>query len=657
MQTMPHLLCGALRRRLWLNAPTLAALAGLVLAASTCARDINAGQEIEEPFPLQFTIGMEVAEDAALTNAPAWYYMVFNFSNVPQPQSTKNPVDQIANELRGRNWELYISFHRDENGIEEILTDQRTRLPTLLRTATNPVDAGSGSFNPTTDMAPDIVAITRAGGTVELFLGEINDITDNNFFLASRTINTGPAPMRVFTGGPNVGQGSLSQTPFDFNADSRQDLLVIFAGTGPGSAFIRPLLSNGDGTFTAGTETPIAGIPVDAVLADVDPPETGLATLDLVILTVDAPGGAGTVRSYLGGTAGAFTAGPTVAVGSDPTQIAGGAIDADDLDLAVANAGDDTISVLFGDGAGGFTVEDTLDVPGEVHGVSVNTMFGTGGDVAFTYSDATNAGFTGVYLRETDGDFGATPLTQTLERPVDGPIVTFDAGKDNRIDVVAVDRLGGGADGNFLIEPTIRVDSTTPGGPEDFGWNDTPIVYGAGSEPFRPVPTDIDADGDIDLLIPSAGGGDSGNNIAVFYALGRYNYTNDDIYWTDALDAPPQNLTEQPWYVSHSFTGNRMEVTIDATQFFDLTQLPPEELLRGQTSREFFQFDLMTGDYPIDLRRKENETFGIVREHFTQPVSVPMTIGHLDNEVTSPRVAQTVAPAALNITDWFIEVN
>jgi hypothetical protein len=348
-------------------------------------------------------------------------------------------------------------------------------------------------------------------------------------------------------------------------------------------------------------------------------------------------------------------------VGTDPVQLAAGRVDAgNDLDLAVANAGNDTVQVFLGGDNATFTPDATLDSPGELRGVAVSTFFGTGGDVAISYDEAAT-GKVGMFLRESsDSSFATTPITGDLERPA-GPLISFDAGNDQRIDVLSLDRETDASEGNVVIARTERL---TPigGGTSTFGWAETPIIYPAGRVPTRIVPVDFNADSNIDLIVPNSGSGANGNNVAVYIGLGRYEFSNANIYWTDGVDTPPQDVTLMPWHLSHSFAGNQISLSIDATVLFSLADIPAEELLRGDQQRLYFILDMMTTNAPIDFNSREQEgildqDFGVVREHFTQPVVVPMTVGFLDNNASHDLVPLPAATPEVDIVDWQIEAN
>jgi hypothetical protein len=635
--------------------------------ASSCARDVNKGENQEEPFPVQIDFSMTLGEDPSTPGSQySWYYMVFNFGNL-NPSATTKPLDQLVGTDRGKNWDMYVGFHVDPaTGEIRTITDRRQRGPTTLPTADGPVDACIGNFNPKTDPATDILVACRDGNAVQLYLAETKNIADDIFYPPTpTTVNTGTAPMRIFSSAPTMGSFPAnfnfvtSVQPYDADGDDDQDAVVILAGATSGT--IRPLLSNGDGQFSTGTEVTVPGIPVDAIFAELDTP--GVAGVpDLAILTVDTPGGAGTVRIFTGAAGNTFTAGPTFPVGDDPVQIAGGFLDeGNDVDIAVANAGSDDVNVFLGGPDATFTSETTLTSPGELRGVAINTIFGTGGDVVISYDEA-GTGNVGVFMREGAGPPAVEPLSRDIEHDA-GLLVSFDAGADLRPDVFNLETASGTTAGNLVIS---RAQSVTPtgGGAQEFAWAESPIVYPTGDGPARMVPVDIDGDNDLDLIIPDAGTGDNGNNIAVYIDLGRYQFADVNIYWTDAQrwnpDLPP-DLTLQPWYVSHSIAGNRIEMTVDATQFLSLAEIPPEELLRGETNRNYFTVDFMTADASIDFVNKAidgiNLDTGIVTEHFTNPVIVPMTIGFLDNNATHAIVELPVSPAQRNIVDWQIEAN
>src|SRR5262249_47424787 len=140
-----------------------------------------------------------------------------------------------------------------------------------------------------------------------------------------------------------IGIGLTALTTADFNADGKPDL----AGVGTGGGMV--LLGNGDGSFQA--RTFVAGQnPQSVFAADLD--HDGVT--DLVVTTSSAD----TVSVLLGDGTGGFAAKPEVATGSRPMSAAVADIDGDgNADIVVTNRGS-PISLLFGHGDGTFALSE-----------------------------------------------------------------------------------------------------------------------------------------------------------------------------------------------------------------------------------------------------------------------------------------------------------
>jgi hypothetical protein len=137
----------------------------------------------------------------------------------------------------------------------------------------------------------------------------------------------------------------------DFNADGRLDAVVAGGGTTtyPDSG-LAVSLGNGDGTFTQASGSPISlGKNLTAIVtADFN----GDGKLDLAV--TDSGGNA--VMILLGNGDGTFAVVTTILVGNQPDAIVAADFDNDGkLDLAVANYADGTITLLLGNGDGTFT--------------------------------------------------------------------------------------------------------------------------------------------------------------------------------------------------------------------------------------------------------------------------------------------------------------
>jgi hypothetical protein len=160
----------------------------------------------------------------------------------------------------------------------------------------------------------------------------------------------------TFTPAPNssvsVGSAPISIAAGDFNGDGVPDLAMVdFYGN---TEII--LLGTGNGTFTAAKNSPIAvgtepaGVAIGGFNGD--------GILDLAVAncayTIGSPG---SVTVLLGNGDGTFTpaANSPVTVGANPRSLAVGDFNRDgNLDLAVANQNDDTVTILLGSGNGQF---------------------------------------------------------------------------------------------------------------------------------------------------------------------------------------------------------------------------------------------------------------------------------------------------------------
>ncbi|HEV2401334.1 MAG TPA: FG-GAP-like repeat-containing protein [Candidatus Sulfotelmatobacter sp.] len=182
------------------------------------------------------------------------------------------------------------------------------------------------------------------GDVMALVAADLN--RDGNLDLAAANNATGFSPMIGLGYGhgafnnveQNVVNAGSSLSPGDFNGDGKLDLAM--GGT--------VLLGNGDGTFTQG---PIVD-PNTSFVAVAD--FNGDGKLDLAV----CDNAANTVTIVLGNGDGTFftASGSPITVGLQPDAIIAADFNNDgNLDLAVANGDDATLTLLLGNGDGTFT--------------------------------------------------------------------------------------------------------------------------------------------------------------------------------------------------------------------------------------------------------------------------------------------------------------
>jgi hypothetical protein len=232
----------------------------------------------------------------------------------------------------------------DANQLQTLLGNGDGTFTAMLPIAVNGIFiVATGDFNG--DGRPDLVTVNFDPGTLTILLGN-----GDGTFTQKATITT-PA-----TGPGGLAVGPVSVALGDFNGDGVLDLAAANCPRSDQGAqgSVTILLGNGDGTFTAQAQSPLAGgQPLFIASGDLN----GDHFLDLVVTDMnDGAPDPGSLTVLLGKGDGTFT--PTAtspATGSIPYSVAVADFNGDGKpDLAVANAGSNTISVLLGNGDGTF---------------------------------------------------------------------------------------------------------------------------------------------------------------------------------------------------------------------------------------------------------------------------------------------------------------
>ena len=277
--------------------------------------------------------------------------------------------------------------------------------PLVAPTDKNPVWIATGDFNVTKSPNLDIAVANKDSKTVSILLGQSDPVTGvpNGTFAAGTDVATGNSPVsvvaanfhnRVSGGGfldlavANQADDTVSIIPGngdltfgtpgilslaanfsptalavgDLNQDGNIDLVVAEQSTLAGGAGqMEVFLGNGDGTFQRSTPYLAGSAPSFVAIGDFN--ADGIT--DLAVANSGAGLNGNSVGIYLGqasqtqtGTitaSGTFAAPTFFPAGTTPTSLAVGDYNIDGLpDIAVSDAGDDAVTLLFNQGAGVF---------------------------------------------------------------------------------------------------------------------------------------------------------------------------------------------------------------------------------------------------------------------------------------------------------------
>lgn len=300
----------------------------------------------------------------------------------------------------------------------------------------------------------------------------------------------------------STGSGPRSVVISDFNGDGISDV----ATANYNNNNVTVLLGTGLGGFTAAPGSPFTTGAGPYALTSGD--FNGDGIVDLAI----ANNSENSVTVLLGNGSGGFTAAPgsPFATGAFPIGIVAGDFNRDSsLDLAIANSGDSTITVLLGNNAGGFTKQTT----------GVQSISST--PVAIAAGDFNNDGTSDVVVTGTTGGVstatvllggnlgfsvaGGSPFTLPSQSFA---VVACDWSDDGTLDLAFAGTAGtagangisayvGSGNGGFTSSPTLSL--------------------GAPGAKFNSIACgDLDGDGNQDLVLTSLVPSN-----AVYFALGN----------------------------------------------------------------------------------------------------------------------------------------
>jgi hypothetical protein len=351
--------------------------------------------------------------------------------------------------------------------------------------STNPGNiflAASGSPFPA-GTAPAYIAMGDFNGDGRPDLAIANSGSNN----LSVLLGTGNGGFSAASGSPfSVGYGPMSVGVGDFNRDGLADLAVA----NETSNGIIVLLGSGSGAFTATPQSPFGtGMRPDAVaIADFN----GDGNADLVV----ANWADNNVSVLLGNGNGGFTVAPgsPYSIGDGPVSLAVGDFNGDgNADLALADATGNTVQILLGNGSGSFKPALIRFTANKPSSVVVGDFNGNGkADVAYTNSGSNNIA---VLLGDGTGGFAPAPGSPFAVGAQPSSVAVGDFNADGKPDLAVTNQ--GESDVTVLLGDGTGRFTPMSGSP-----------FPAGTAPTSVVVGDFNGDGRADLAIASAGSND-----------------------------------------------------------------------------------------------------------------------------------------------------
>jgi hypothetical protein len=307
--------------------------------------------------------------------------------------------------------------------------------------------------------------------------------------------------------------GPVALATGDFNNDGNLDVVVL----NQDSHDLNVFLGNGDGTLRAPIRTDLGPNAVASLAVgffDADP------FLDVVVTRFTAPGA---LTILFGNGAGGFTRANGIDLGSaciGPEGVAVADFNRDGKDdIAVTCSASDRVAVLQGDGLGAFSAPTTYDVGATPVAIAAGFVNQADPSPDIAVADVADSNVT-VLLSNGDGTFRNDPVNLTNR---------FFAGSFPRS--VAIANVTGHVDGMSDIVVTDGTSSATSSNtlnvlqqdlPDEFGNLQflPPVRYVAGQHPISVAVADLNGDQQLDVVVANMGNDVDRGNVSVFLNRG-----------------------------------------------------------------------------------------------------------------------------------------
>ena len=492
----------------------------------------------------------------------------------PAPTGT-GPTSVAIGDFNGDGKLDLVTADKSINSISVLLGngDGTFQSHTEYATGRNPVQVVVGDFN--NDGKPDVAAADGGDGNVSILINSGNSklfptVTtpavytlctslvvgdfngDHNLDLAVSSaksnsvaillgLGTGQFQTQVtYSTGALSGGSPNPVAAADFNGDGHLDL--VFAN--PGDSDISVLLNNGSGVFssTVTVNKTISQSPISLAAADFD----GDGNLDLATVAYNATASS-SVSVLLGNGDGTFKSSANYPTGNtsdtDPQFVVAADFNGDGKpDLAIANFGDNTVSILLNNGDGTFPSSGT--VPTYATGFGPTSVavgdFNGDGKLDLAVGNA-SAGTVSILLGngngtfQTHADYSANGTACGAPNP--SWIVAADVhdkgtanGGNGFLDLVIADTLPALAPGTKVV--LVDCVSVLFGNGDGSFKTATQYSTGASSGPSSVVVGDFNDDGMPDLATADSGNGD----VSVLLNIGSGTFGAPKLY-TAGLNA------------------------------------------------------------------------------------------------------------------------